>query len=237
MTTPAHVSSLPDFRTHLLLPTAVFLMLLALTSLSGLDLQLADHIFTRGGNSWKWRNAWLTETVIHAGGRELVAAMALTLVAGIGASFHPRWQAYRRGLVYVLVSALLSTLVVNVLKRVTALDCPWDLARYGGEHAYHSLLAGPFAGNGNCFPAGHASAGYAWFGLYYFAFHYFPRWRFAGFMTAITLGLVFGIGQQLRGAHFLTHDLWTAWLCWMCASLLARHFFRSPNPQEMVITR
>lgn len=43
----------------------------------------------------------------------------------------------------------------------------------------------------------------------------------------LTLGLVFGIGQQLRGAHFLSHDLWTAWLCWLCASLSDRAFFPS----------
>jgi membrane-associated PAP2 superfamily phosphatase len=26
---------------------------------------------------------------------------------------------------------------------------------------------------------------------------------------------VFGIGQQLRGAHFLSHDVATALICWL----------------------
>jgi len=31
--------------------------------------------------------------------------------------------------------------------------------------------------------------------------------------------MVLGIGQQLRGAHFMSHTLWTGWLCWMTAWL------------------
>lgn len=36
------------------------------------------------------------------------------------------------------------------------------------------------------------------------------------------LGLTFGITQQLRGAHFLSHDLWSAALCWAIAWETAR---------------
>ena len=28
-------------------------------------------------------------------------------------------------------------------------------------------------------------------------------------------GLMFGIAQQSRGAHFVSHDLWSAFLVWM----------------------
>ena len=33
--------------------------------------------------------------------------------------------------------------------------------------------------------------------------------------------MMFGIAQQLRGAHFLSHDLWALMLCWLVA--LAMH--------------
>ena len=35
-------------------------------------------------------------------------------------------------------------------------------------------------------------------------------------------GLVLGLGQQWRGAHFTSHTLWTAWLCWGVAFGLDR---------------
>jgi membrane-associated PAP2 superfamily phosphatase len=36
-------------------------------------------------------------------------------------------------------------------------------------------------------------------------------------MALAGTGMVFGLSQQLRGAHFLSHDLWTAALCWLVA--------------------
>jgi len=27
-------------------------------------------------------------------------------------------------------------------------------------------------------------------------------------------GFALGLAQQMRGAHFMSHTLWTAWLCW-----------------------
>jgi membrane-associated PAP2 superfamily phosphatase len=33
-------------------------------------------------------------------------------------------------------------------------------------------------------------------------------------VLAIGIGFVLGIAQQMRGAHFMSHTLWTAWLCW-----------------------
>ena len=40
---------------------------------------------------------------------------------------------------------------------------------------------------------------------------------FAGSVLLAGAGLVFGSGQQLRGAHFLSHDLWSLAVCWFLA--------------------
>ena len=32
--------------------------------------------------------------------------------------------------------------------------------------------------------------------------------------AAVLAGLVLGGAQQVRGAHFMSHTLWTGWLCW-----------------------
>src|SRR5690606_20864867 len=81
---------------------------------------------------------------------------------------------------------------------------------------------------GACFPAGHASAAYAWFGFYYFAREYMPRWKWWALTAVCALGAVFGAGQQLRGAHFLSHDIWTLGLCWFIATGLYLLAFRRP---------
>lgn len=33
-------------------------------------------------------------------------------------------------------------------------------------------------------------------------------------LMAVCIGFILGISQQMRGAHFMSHTLWTAWLCW-----------------------
>ena len=46
------------------------------------------------------------------------------------------------------------------------------------------------------------------------------------FATALLAGITVGLAQQIRGAHYLSHTLWTAWLCWFvtlaCYGFLTR---------------
>jgi membrane-associated PAP2 superfamily phosphatase len=39
-------------------------------------------------------------------------------------------------------------------------------------------------------------------------------------LAALGTGGLLGISQQLRGAHFMSHTLWTAWICWTTAWVL-----------------
>ena len=38
-----------------------------------------------------------------------------------------------------------------------------------------------------------------------------------------------GIAQQLRGAHFMSHDLWTAGICWVAAASVSLAFWPRPG--------
>jgi len=39
-------------------------------------------------------------------------------------------------------------------------------------------------------------------------------------LFGMALGLIYGIAQQLRGAHFLSHDLSTLAVCWFVPMLI-----------------
>jgi len=97
------------------------------------------------------------------------------------------------------------------------MNCPWDIARYGGQHPYLSLFEyhSEIGRYGKCFPAGHASGGYAFLSLYFFFWVVRPEWKKVGLWVGIITGLTFGIVQQVRGAHFISHDLWTIAVCWL----------------------
>ncbi|WP_078059816.1 phosphatase PAP2 family protein [Xanthomonas massiliensis] len=208
---------------QLLLPWLVGLPVLALL-LNGGDPWLADHLFHAEGGRWALRDAWFTTHLVHRDGKYL-STLAGGVAAGLFAASW-RWPAlrpWRRALGYAVAAVVLSTLAVSVLKHLTGMDCPWDLQRYGGTRPLLGLFQARPAGlppPTECFPAGHASAGYAWMSLYFAALLARPRWRWAGLAAGIGLGLLFGFSQQLRGAHFLSHDVATALVCWTLAAAL-----------------
>ena len=70
-------------------------------------------------------------------------------------------------------------------------------------------------GGGHCFPAGHASTGFAYLGAWFWLRRAAPRAATAWLIGALLVGLGLGLVQQVRGAHYMSHTLWTAWLCWV----------------------
>lgn len=208
---------------HVWLPLLAFLAAALVLQLSDFDLWLADRLYGLTGTAWGWRDAWLTRTLIHDDGRLFVGLLGVVLLTAAAASLYSaRFRQWRRGLWYLVASVLLSAVAVNVLKEVTHVACPWDLLRYGGDLPYLRNFASPSQSvpASGCFPAGHASAAYAWLGGYYVAREYAPRWKGRVLCAVLALGLLFGFGQQLRGAHFISHDLWTLGICWGLATAL-----------------
>jgi membrane-associated PAP2 superfamily phosphatase len=52
-----------------------------------IDMQLEDYFYSLQGHSWAWKNKWLTEVLLHKGGRSLSVSMAILLVFLWGATF------------------------------------------------------------------------------------------------------------------------------------------------------
>lgn len=190
-----------------------------LAAISG-DQWLADRLYAWQGHAWRLREGFVTENLLHIGGRGLSTVAWLgVLSAWLVARTKVVLSAWRTPLAMLLVSILLATAVVAWIKSWSNMDCPWDLTRYGGSREFVGLLSLRPVGmpRAGCFPAAHASAGYAWTALYFFFLSTRPRWRWLGLSLGLLLGLLFGAAQQLRGAHFFSSDLWAAAICWSCA--------------------
>lgn len=182
--------------------------------IGGLDIALARAFGSAHG--FPLREHWFFVQVMHEGGRRAGWLLALLLVWGV---WWP-WGVLRHidtvGRLQMAVSALAALAAVSITKNLSVTSCPWDLAEFGGvaRYASHWAVGVADGGGGRCFPAGHASAGFAFIGGYFALRHKAPtaaRWWLAG---ALAAGLLLGIGQQVRGAHFMSHTLWTGWLCW-----------------------
>lgn len=224
---------------RLALAWAGFLALMLVIDRLGLDFRLADIFYRLQGEGWTLKQHVLLETWLHRGGRTLSQWMGgsviLMLLASLMARPLHRW---RCPLLYLFLAVAGSTIAVSTVKHLVPMEYPWDLARYGGDWPFIGLLTRRPAGMPDtaCFPAGHASAGYAWIALYFCLRSVRPRLRWLGLATGLGLGLLFGVTQQLRGAHFLSHDLWTLMLCWTISATLASLLLPSPARELTTVT-
>jgi membrane-associated PAP2 superfamily phosphatase len=215
----------PDFKLPLerqagLLATALLLPLamLGLWELAALDLPAMRLI--ADANGFPMRDHWLTRSFFHDGGRALAGLVLMRLV----------WAVWRPGMVgptrrerlWALAAVLLCLMVIPAFKRWSVTSCPWSLAEFGGTAAYvsHWLPGVADGGPGHCFPSGHAAA----------AFAFFPQvllWRRHDRQRALfwlgsilALGIAFAAAQTVRGAHYPSHSLWSACLCWWLSVVL-----------------
>ncbi|MFN3295309.1 DUF1275 family protein [Caldimonas sp.] len=121
-----------------------------------------------------------------------------------------RWRAW--------ALAVMLMLAVPAIKRLSLASCPWDLALFGGRANYlsHWTLWWPGAGDGgpgHCFPFGHATSAFAFLPGAWMWWPYDRRKAMAWVAAVVIAGAMAGVTQTLRGAHFVSHIPWSAWLC------------------------
>jgi membrane-associated PAP2 superfamily phosphatase len=110
----------------------------------------------------------------------------------------------------------MTEIIVCLIKGFSQTSCPWDLQAFGGVSPYisHWDFSQKDGVGGHCFPAGHASTGFAFMAAYFSLRQGGAPGARQWLVGAILVGCVLGISQQMRGAHFMSHTLWTAWLSW-----------------------
>ncbi|MBI3376370.1 MAG: hypothetical protein HY017_32025 [Betaproteobacteria bacterium] len=182
---------------------------------AGIDRVLTALFFDASRGGFWLKDSWWLSEVGHVGFKNTVLVFwGLLLVA----SFVPvngtvRWRGAVRD---VVVGMALAVVLVAVLKHWSPHSCPWDLVSYGGGADWFPLFGAIPAqpGPGRCLPAGHSVAGFSLFALYFALRSQWPRAARHALAVAIVLGVAASAVQVARGAHFVSHALWTAWIAW-----------------------
>ncbi len=214
-----------DMRWALGLPLLVMALLL-LFEPSAIDLALEDLLYVPGQGFIGARSFFL-EDILHDRAKQGVIALAGTvLLVLLGSYILPsQVRIERRRWLYVLFAMVLASSLVTPLKKITEVQCPWNLTRYGGTETYSALTetrAAPVEHVGNCWPGGHASSGFTLFALFFALRDQRPRAARIALLAALGLGTVLSAGRMLQGAHFLSHNLWTALIDWTVCAVLYR---------------
>lgn len=204
---------------------ATGLAALAAWDATGLDITVMRWLGGPGG--FLWRHHWLTANLLHGGIRYLAWLLLALLVAGLWRPWGPLRSLSKSQKVWMLGTIAACAALISLIKHTSATSCPWSLAEFGGDagqYVPHWVFGVTDGGPGGCFPSGHASTAFAflaaWFVLRDAAPDAARRWLTLTVVAGMTLGAV----QVARGAHYPSHPLWTAWICWVVCAL-SHHIF------------
>lgn len=203
--------------------------LLWLFHITRLDLQLAAPYYDPVNHAFPWRYAWVSKYFVH---RYVKYALLLVGVGVWVVALSTKWRArqprflitHRRRWWFVAWCFVVVPIAIGVLRRLSPMHCPWEVVDFGGYAPYFDLLSGAPAGlrAGHCFPGAFVASG-SW--LLGFALLWYPerKLRSVGIgIAALLLSFALGWVQQMRGAHFLSHTLWSLWISWAVVLLVHR---------------
>lgn len=204
----------PIAFSRLLFVTLAALLAVLAWDAAGLDLPMAR--LAGNAQGFAWRDDAALVLWLHEVPRLLSWLCVGALLVAIRWPLGWLGTLTRRERVQLALTVLTSVLAVSLLKTGSRTSCPWDLNEFGGTARYVSHWAWGLrdGGPGRCFPAGHASAALAYMGGWFVLRRSMPRAAAIWLGVSMLLGLTLGLAQQWRGAHYMSHTLWTAWVCW-----------------------
>ena len=218
---------------------ALFLAIYA--EYTGLDLWIAHQFYDSAHQQWPLRTLFVTKTLLHDDAQTAIKLFGfLTFILMVLSRISERLSNFRKPLTYLTLASLTGPLIVAILKNTTHIQTPWQLTEFGGDKPYIRLFdsinqALPI---GHAFPGGHSSGGFAFLSLYFLFYFCAPAYRYLGLMIPLALGFLFAADQEMRGAHFFSHDMMSLFICWSSALFWAKvYLFRQESQPQILALR
>lgn len=230
--------------TLIMLVAATAIVILA--QYTDLDQIIANYYFDPVRMIFPWDNTWFGKRLMHGYVKNVIVWFGLLLIIVTVFDLVRPLRRFtplryltplgRLKLRFLTLAAVLEPKLILSLKEASNMHCPWGVDLYGGKAPMLRLLDWVPEGweAGRCFPAGHASAGMWLSALAILWLPTHPRKALATFVAGLSVGLFMGWVQQMRGQHFLSHTLATAWLSTALLLFMLAVFWR---PMQRALIR
>lgn len=214
------LNSFRNSSSNFLLVCFLGLLAILIVDISGVDLIAAG--FAGGYSNFPLRDASYFKLIFHDFAKIFAWCLLLYFLTSLVC---PKGSIANLSLsrrIQIPVTALSCVAIVAIIKAFSRSSCPWEVDAFGGVIPYVSHWNANVydGGGGRCFPAGHASAGFAFLGAYFSFKSKAPKLAVRWLIFVIFFGFALGISQQMRGAHYLSHTLWTFWICWVFSGII-----------------
>lgn len=192
-----------------------------------MDFTISTWFYDAQQHSFPLRETWLWSSVLHEGLKWFAVGIWLALLALFGFVMSkdlPEAGILKPFLIFILLISLISVLAVAGLRSQSAHSCPWSLEMFGGTVQFFRMGDVPpqNAGPGHCMPSGHATVGFMWVAAIFASRRWLTRLSGPITIAVLSLGLLASGVQIVRGAHFFSHVLLTAAVCWAIAWIADR---------------
>ncbi len=171
------------------------------------------------------RDNWYLATLNHRYVKNIIIIVYSYYFFAWLASFKlPKLKPLRHDYASFFFISMLCTILIGIIKAHSAHACPWDMTMSTATGFIWNFNAI----DGHCFPGGHASTGFALMTGYFVYFKTAPKRAHFFLISGLILGFAMGWAQMMRGAHFLSHNLWTAWFVWLInfITYISIHLFK-----------
>jgi len=213
------MSARPDFFLRHLGPALLVAALLLVMETTAVDSVISSWFYDPVAGVFPLHYNIALEVFGHQWPRQLVIVLACCMIGIYLLSFVlPHLEPRRRLLLFLSLALTFAPFAVVLLKAASVRHCPWSLLEYGGFAQHLSLFDAAPLGllPGHCFPGGHASAGFCLFAFYFAGLALGnPSLARAGLWGGFAAGMAFGMVRVAQGAHFISHNLWSALVCWL----------------------
>lgn len=242
------------YLSHVGIPLLCAAAVFVLFDLSNLDVILSNLLYNPDSHTFVLQHSYLFEKITHKWARIIPNWTGEIAIMGCLLSFiwprldpcrHPRLLSvlersnislvlalaarYRKDLLFVVIAFAVSTGCIHFFKSHTSVYCPVETTLFGGAMPkiewFRNFILWHDAGEGRCWPGGHASGGFSMLALYFIARRY--RWRYAKTLlcAALALGLVYGTTRVFQGWHYMSHTFWSGIVVWLSMLLTALAFY------------
>ena len=211
----------------------IIILLIAIIyfGISDIDIEIQDYLYNFKNHSWLLnRDLEPWHTIFYSGIKKLLILIAIAFLLTLLFFWKKEsLQAYKKGLIIVVISAVTVPLSVGYLKKTTNMPCPKHEIHYGGnmpKTAVWQVYKEPYSKRSHiaCWPAGHASGGFALLSLYFLFLS--RRNKTTAIIAALTVGWAMGIYKMAIGDHFFSHTVITMLLAWLITLLVAKAVLR-----------
>ena len=219
-----------NINIQILLTTLLLIFTIIFFALTDIDITLQDSFFNTQTHTWILdRHAQPYQFIFYSGIKKLLIVIAVSfLIALVFFRKNETIKTYKKGILIVILSAILVPLIVGGLKRYTNMPCPKNEIHYGGEYprttVWQSYPENFKKSKIKCWPAGHASGGFALMSLFFLLKK--KKNKRIALVSALVIGWSMSLYKMLIGDHFLSHSIITMILAWLIILLIVKTTLR-----------